>query len=62
MFGNIKIFLTKLDIFKDWETKIMKYFPQLQKHFQNSLIFENTLDIQENVHYTGNKTSFSREI
>ena len=46
---NIKIFVTKLDIFtKDLEKKFMKYFPQLQKHFKNSLIFENALDIQGN--------------
>ena len=50
MFENIEIiiFVTKPDIFtKNLETKIMKC-PQLQKHFQNSLIFEKTLDIQEN--------------
>ena len=51
MFENIQSFVTKLDISKDLKTKIMKYNPQIQieKHFQNSIIFENTLDIQENV-------------
>lgn len=49
MFENIRIFMTKLDIFtKDLEMKIMKYFPQLQKHFRNTIIIENTLDVQEN--------------
>lgn len=28
--------------------KIIKYCPQLQKHFQNTIIFENTLHIKEN--------------
>ena len=49
MFENIKIFMTKHDIFdKDLEMKIMKYFPQLQNHFQKTLIFENTREIQKN--------------
>lgn len=49
MCENIKIFMTKVDIFtKDLEMKTMKYFPHLQKHFQNIIIFGNSVDIQEN--------------
>lgn len=49
MYENIKTFMAKLDIFsKDLELKIMKYFPQLRTHFKNTIIFENTADIQEN--------------
>ena len=40
--------MTKLDIF-DLEMKIMKYFHQLQKHIQNTMLFENMLEIQENI-------------
>lgn len=49
MYENIKSFLAKLDIFiNDLKTRIMKYFPCLQKHFQDSQNFENYIDTKEN--------------
>jgi len=48
MFENIKTFMTKLDIFSnDLKMKILKYFPYLQKHFQATESFENSIITQD---------------